>query len=298
MLDSKVEEQLQAEIKAELAKLEGTKEVEKKEEVSPEETTAPSSTENTESSTNEDQYLAEAVKMGYDPNYKGPNKKTPEQFVKDGSFFKKIDAQKKDIEELKQLFKASEERSRKIEEATRKRVLEELEAAKIKAVSEGDVEAYKQADQKHREEIQQISKAPVVDEIPGEVKEFIERNKDWFNINTPENELMAKTADGLSSVVKEEARLRGESLSLNEELKRVEERIKILFPARFENSNQSKPAMTAKSTVSTGDKPKTLASRLSKKQREYFEAAKEYGSKLSVEEYAKQLQLTGDLRDE
>jgi hypothetical protein len=56
--------------------------------------------------------------------------------------------------------------------------------------------------------------------------------------------------------------------------------------------------MVAKSTVSSGSSPKTLAGRLSTQQKNFVKTAAVYGSKLTEEDYAKQLQITGDLRDE
>jgi hypothetical protein len=297
---SEIEDKLNAEIKAELEKLEAReKPAEEKEEVKATET--PETHSETVDQTT-DPFLEEAIKMGYDPNHKGPNKKTPEQFVKDGSFFKKIDAQKKEIDELKRLFKESADRSLKIEQATRERVIHELQEKKMQAVSEGDIEKYEQAEkeqQKVREEIAPVAK-PLQDtpQTPVEIKEFTERNSSWFNLQTPENELMAKAADGLCSVVAEEARLAGENLTMSEQLRRVEEKIKVLFPKRFENLNKEKPASVATSTVASGETTKGLASRLTQRQKDFIRSAKAYGSKLTEEQYAKQLQLTGELRDE
>src|SRR3990167_8748015 len=92
----------------------------------------PSTSEQT-SESNTDSVLEEAIKQGYNPHYEGLDKKTPEQFIRDGSFFKKIEAQKKDIQELKKLFQESETRSLRIEQETREKVLRQLQEQKEQA---------------------------------------------------------------------------------------------------------------------------------------------------------------------
>ncbi len=289
----KFEEQIKVEAEKIKAKKEPEKEVLTKEE-----------SKETESS--KDPYLEEAVKMGFNPNYDGPDKKTPEQFVKDGSFFRKIDEQKKEIDSLKKLFKESEERYIKFEKAKKSQIIQELQDKKLKAVEEGDKDAFLGIDEKIRVEFDELNKLDkplntdeikTTPEVVPEIKEFMDRNKTWFNLETPENQLMAKTADGLAAVVAEEARINGEDIDISEQLRRVEERIKTIFPKRFENTNKKKPSMVATSTVSKSTSD-SLSGRLSEKQRKTFKDAKKYGLKITEEEYAKRLQLTGELRDE
>lgn len=295
---TEVEERLDQQIKEEMAKLEA---MQKEATVSKTETPESTVAKNATTDEASDPYLEEAIKSGYDPNYSGPNKKSPEQFVKDGSFFKKIEEQKKAINELKKLFQESEARSIKIERETRERTLKELQAQKEEAVAIADVAEYKRIEALERaeaEKLKEVPVKPVQNELPPEMTEFAERNKDWFNNATPENLLMAKAADGLCEVIAEEARLNGETLSLVEQLKRVEERIKDVFPKRFRNVNQDKPALVGGVAPQASGKAKTLADRLSSEQLAYIKKAREYGSKLTNEEYARQLQISGDLKDE
>lgn len=257
-----------------------------------------------ESEETTDPYLDEALKSGYDPNYRGPNKKTPEQFVKDGSFFKKIDSLKKENEEIKRILTQQSEHALKVEQAAYEKAIRDLELKKIEAVAQADIEAYQEADIRQRQEHQRFQESQVpakptqTQEHSKEVMDFVERNKSWFNNDTPENKLMATAADGLCNLVALEAEAKGEKIDINEQLHRVEERIKRLYPEKFVNEAKMKPKSVASSTVSSGESPKTLANRLSSRQKQFIKQAREYGSKLTEEQYAKQLELTGELRDE
>ena len=134
-------------------------------------------------------------------------------------------------------------------------------------------------------------------EQPTEVKDFLDRNKTWCNKDTPMNSLLFDEADALCKAVATEATIKGEVITLEEQLKRVEDRVKRLHPDMFENSEKQKPKSVASSTVSSGS-PSTLSSRLNERQRQFIRSAREYGSKLTEEQYANQLLLTGELQDE
>jgi len=245
-----------------------------------------------------DPVLAEAISMGYDPNYSGANKKTPEQFVRDGSFFRKIDAQKKELQELKGMMKQQIEHTRKVEKAAAEKALRETQQEKIARVNEGDVEGYKIAEQKEaaiREQMQATQ--PPVPETPDEIKEWAKTNETWFNMNSKENTRMANAADALFRLSEQEASDEGVTRTTKEHLKFVDERMKTLFPTKFSNPNKERPAAVGKSTVSSGKKL-DLSSKLTDRQRQYVKQAREHGLDLSYEEYANQLKLTGDLRDE
>ncbi len=265
-----------------------------------EETVAENATIETEE-TKEDPYLKEAIEMGYDPNYKGPNRKSPEQFVRDGSFFKKIDAQKKEIQELKAMMKQQLEHTRKVEKAAAERKLAEANQEKLEKIAEGDVEGYRLAEQKEQAasellkqtqelEVQQPTQQPLSDELKG----FIKRNETWCNFDTPENRNMAEDADLIAS--RTAARFPGKAEK--EILEMVEDTIKKLYPHRFENPNTKKMITVAKSTTSSDSVKSSLAGKLTARQRQFAEMAKKVDPTFSLEQYAKELKLTGELRDE
>lgn len=253
------------------------------------------------SNKDEDPYLKEALDMGYNPNYKGSNRKTPEQFVRDGSFFKKIDELKKENKDIKDLLKQQMEHARKVEKAAHEKALESIKQEKLEMINQADVEGYKIAEQKEQALQQQLKEvqpqAPQQVEVSPEVAEFTERNKFWLNQETQENKEMVEDALLIDQTLAKRAAEKGLTLNTKEHLKLVEERIKQLYPHKFENPKTNKPATVATSTASENTKS-SLVSKLSKQQRDFLKAAQMYDKSFTAEEYAKQLKLTGDLRDE
>lgn len=252
----------------------------------------------------EDPYLDEAVKAGYDPDYKGPNRKTPEQFVKDGSFFKKIDAQNKKIEELTKVVKQSLSHNEKLEKAAFDKAARELDQARDQAIMEGDLNAVKVIEEQKNIVLEQRmaknQEEPIPAEITPDLQEFLSRNGSWFNHDTPENSRMVKAADLIDKLIAEELNEKGQRLSQKDHLKLVEERLREIpmFSHKFPEDMNKKAALTTRSTVSEGNhNDKGLAGRLTKQQKDFVKQARTYGSKLTEEAYAKQLKLTGELSD-
>ncbi len=246
---------------------------------------------NTES---EDPYLKEAIEMGYDPNHKGPNRKTPEQFVRDGSFFKKIDAQKKEISELKTLVKQQIEHTKKVEKAAAERKALEARLEKEKMIQDGDLDGFRLAEAKeHAANVviqQHQPAAPEPEQVSEDLREFINRNSTWCNYTTPENKSMAEDAD----LVITRTAQRNPGKSEKEVLEIAEETIKKLYPHRFENPNTNKPMAVGRSAPRS-EKPKIS---LTQRQQDYFKMAQRHGSTLTLEEYAQQLRLIGELRND
>jgi hypothetical protein len=248
----------------------------------------------------EDPYLKEALEMGYNPNYKGPNKKSPEQFVRDGSFFKKIDAQKKELQELKELVKMQLEHTRKVEKAAAEKKLAEAQQEKLDMISRGDIEGFKIAEQKEQA-VKEMLVEPIVQQTPvvpaplsDDIKSFVERNKSWCNFDTPENKAMAEDAD----LILQRTAQRNPGKSEQEILSIAEESIKRLYPHRFENPNLKKPSMVGHSTGNSTSKSSGLASKLTPRQLEFAKMAQRVDKNFSIEQYAKELKLTGELNDE
>lgn len=295
-------------VDAELAKMDGEESVkeEVKSEASVDEVTSESTSEQEEVGSDEqevgstessDPYLKEAIEMGYDPNHKGLNKKSAEQFVKDGSFFKKIDAQKKELQELKAMMKQQIEHTKKVEKAAADLKLMEAQQEKINMVNQGDVDGYKLAEAKEAAARELVAKnAPAAPEAQESeaLKEFVARNSTWCNFDTAENRNMAEDAD----LIVGRTAQRNPGKSEKEILEMAEDVIKKLYPHRFENVNLKKPSMVAKSTSGGSVKAAGLAGRLTPRQQEFAKMAKRVDSSFSIEQYAKELKLTGELRDE
>lgn len=246
-----------------------------------------------------DQFLDEALKMNYDPNYSGPDKKTPEEFVKNASFFKKIKSQNRKIEELTNLVKTTMDHSTKLEKASYEKALNELRSAKENAVSEGDVVRYKAVEMQEQivsEHLQKVENNGIYEQpkqISQELMDFKNRNEDWFN-DKPENQLLVEDADYIDKRIAKEAALMGKKLSQEEHLKMVEVQVRKLHPERFPEK-EKEPVLSVKSTTSAS-KSDSLGDRLNSSQKDFIKMARKYGSKLTDDEYAKQLQVLNELR--
>lgn len=288
------QEELREQIDSELAKLES-----KTEKTNETDSKDLNLEVNNQDNTNNDPFLEEAMKMGFDPEYTGPNKKSAEQFVKDGSFFKKIEDLKKSNEETKKLVKQLAEHNARLEKASYEKAKADIEAAKLAAVAEGDIVKFKtvQDQEKIVDANHNIPKVNIAPEISQDLLDFQERNKDWFNNQTDENMEMAEAADFIDKRIAKQASLRGMNLSQSEHLKLVEDKIKKLYPHRFENDNQKKASLVTKSTVSEGSSKDELTGRLTAQQKDFVKKARMYGSSLTESEYAKQLKMTGHLND-
>lgn len=291
-------EKLDEQIKQEMARIEAKSDSSKKELTSID---TKSEVISTDTKSDVDPFLEEAKKMGYKEDYDGKDKKSPEQFVKDGSFFKKINELKRESEETKKMVRQLAEHNAKLEKASYEKALRELQAEKDKAVENADSARYKAIEARQKEVAQQMDQVKPTDlnpiEISQELLNWQEENKSWFNNQTDENLEMAEAANFIDQRIAKQAQERGTKLTQSEQLKMVTDKIKRLYPHRFENAEQSKPKLVASSTATEG-KGTNLADRLTKQQKEFVTNARRYGSKLTNEAYAKQLKMTGELRDE
>lgn len=276
-------EDLKQEVEAELSKL--TPEEGKSEEVN--EVLVTNETQD------QDPYLEEALKSGYNPNYQGANKKTPEQFVKDGSFFRKIDELKKQLDQQSEAMKLIVEHNKQKEIDAYKKGIDEALARRRAAVEVGDVEEFNKADA----ELQDLNKkapstgtiapnAPVQQhpEVTKELTDFIEQNKSWFNNQTPENERMVVEADGLYELEKKY----NPHLSQKEILEVVLNKVKALHPDRFENPNKERAPKVSGNTGVAKSGSKTDY-KLTPRQQKIFEMAKDIDPSLKIEDYVKNL---------
>lgn len=228
--------------------------------------------------------------------------KSEEQYEKDGSFFRKIEAQNKKIDELLEFNRQALERNAKLAKLAAEDKLKTLNNAKLDAINNGDANRVMSIEQKMaiaQEELKQIEipKAiPPVVEPSKEGAEFAKRNASWINGTDQESHRIKVLAKKVIEYLNETAPNTSES----DGIKEIEAEIRAKFPHRFENSNQKKAAMTFENTApsESRDSKKNLANRLSKQQRDFVSKAREMGSKMTNEKYAEQLLLTGDLKDE
>ena len=71
-----------------------------------------------------------------------------------------------------------------------------------------------------------------------------------------------------------------------------------MFPNKFDNPATKKPAAVATSSTSAGSSKSSLESKLNSRQLQFIRDARKRGCPITIEEYANQLRLTGELRDE
>lgn len=224
--------------------------------------------------------------------------KTPDKFESDGSFFRKIEAQNKKIDELMGVVKNLDEHNKKVSVASYNKGVEDALARREEAVEIGDVDAFKRADndlrtlEKHKPVEEQTSNNNVVTQ---DMLDFVEENKSWFNNSTPLNARMVKEADGLFVLESQD----NPHKSQKEVLEVVKSKLALLHPDVFENPNKEKPiTITKSSSVKVSKGESALVGRLTEDQKQFFKQAASAGCKMKIEEYAKQLDMTGDLRND
>ena len=286
-------EDLQKQIEEATVKMEAS--VSKTETTEPEVETTPATSE-------VDEVTQKAIEMGWDPNHKGPSFTSAKEFVERGSFFRKIDSQNKRIDELLSVVKGLDEHNRKVAKSEYDRGLQDAMMKRTEAVAVGDIDAFNRAEldlktlQAHKPaEIEAKPASNTNNVVTQDMLDFVEDNKSWFNNNTKENARMVKEADGLFVLESQD----NPHLSQKDLLKAVKEKIQKLHPEAFENPNKERPATVASGKTSVSSSAKSgLAARLSESQRDFFKKASSAGIKMSIDEYAKQLDASGDLRNE
>lgn len=235
---------------------------------------------------NEEQYLK---KHGSLDGFKSKDK-----FDADGSFFEKIAAQNKKIDELLEFNKQAMEAANLAKKAGYEQALRDIQLKKMDAIREADVDQVMVLEQKAdavNEQLKtyndtQVSTAPVDSEI---VKDFKSRHAGWLNSTSQEDAVMqAAAAAELHIIMKTNPNTSEEAA-----IQQIESELARRFPSRFKNENKSLPALNTQSTV--GREETSLTSKLTQKQKDFLKQAKRYGSKLTEEEYAKQLELTGQI---
>ena len=250
----------------------------------------------------------QAMEMGwrpadkFDTSSEGKRFISAEEFVERGQLFKKIDHQKAELQQLKNVVKDMTEHYKKTEELAYNRAMTDLINARNQAVAEGDVENFAKLDkqmldvQRQAIQAQQIptvqveQQAPPVSEM---ANQFFSRNQHWFNNDTLENKQMVNFALAADEFMA----IRRPELPEKERLALVEADIRRAFPHRFENANRAAPAVVATTRPETGTKKdSSLVDRLSHRQRALAKAMVEGNLYTSEEEYAKDLETRGALR--
>lgn len=182
----------------------------------------------------------EALSSGWVPKeqYHGDQEKWVDaaEFLRRGELFKKIEAQSRELKDVRKALIEMKKLHSSVQEVEYKRALETLKAQKKAALEEGDADAVIAADERiDLVKEQQRQLATVQEDIPQageEHPEFVEwkSKNSWYVNSTP----MKAFADALG------AELSAKGLTPQQVLKQVEEEVRKEFPNKFQNPRQNR----------------------------------------------------------
>jgi hypothetical protein len=259
----------------------------------------------TRDSSNEDEYTEveqEAMAQGWNPDFDGPNARSASEYLDRSSFFKKIDSQKKRLDDQEKQINFLIARNKMSTDLAKKKVLEELKAQKKVAFEEQDFDAVTEIDEK----IDTVKHGTDADD---DANEFVTTNdsdgeveptpefQSWITKNSWYNsdEEMHDTADALAMAY---LKKKPEATSA-ETLEHVTKRIKVVykdnFPGQKKSNNRSVEGDTRskrqkKSSSSSG---KHSVSDLNFEERKVMSNMIQSGHVKNEEAYIKSLEKTG-----
>ena len=191
------------------------------------------------------------------------------------------------IRELEKTIDALVKHNASVEETTRERVIEELKQKQRDAVEIGDIDSVHQITDKIAEIKTKPANIPSGDTMPPEVREFMERNGNWYNSTTADNAAMSAFAIKRDN----ELLLSHPNTTMRERLLMVENDVKKTFAHKFSNPAQERPqVVTAPSQEASPSNKKTYGlNDLTADQRRVFEAFAKIIPGYTVTKYLKQL---------
>lgn len=217
------------------------------------------------------------------------------EFVQRKSFFDRISTQSAEIKELKKTLNEFSDHFRKVEDYTRKQVLEELRAAKKNALEEGNADEVLRIDEAiidfktHEKEMErqkaekEAKGAQPTGELNPSFVQWQQRNS-WYT-QDPEMTRFADTyARGVVAANPDADRL--------EILADVEREVKARFSDKFKNRNRTAPAAVEGSTG--GAKPKTTKLDATPEELAAARRFVKIGAYKSEQEYIAALRKLGD----
>lgn len=203
-----------------------------------------------------------AIDEGWNPDKsklpEGTKFYSAEEYLDRGTFFRKIDTQKAEIERMKAQmehlsdnYRKANERELKKAEKEYKAIIDGLKAEKVQALDEGDHHRVVEIDEQMRAAEAPQAEAPtpnhaIADKIIGDWK----AENTWYD----NDEALGEQADILAS---QYAR---KNIPLEEALPKISARMKELFPHKFENKRRSGAA-----SVEGGGSPQPKTGKVSEK---------------------------------
>jgi len=190
----------------------------------------------------------QAKKQGWNPDFKGANAKTAEQFMEDGKNIAPIAAERnqkllEEVEALKQsnltltndmkgFLKDQHKRIHASEKRGYDKAIKEIEKKQLTAVEEGDTEEFK-ALEKEKKGLEKPKAPTTKTDTPKQNPELIKwhKNNPWFKIDSKGTAVDAISAAAISyDIYLNSAR---PDLQGVDALKEVEKHIKLTFPGQF-----------------------------------------------------------------
>lgn len=219
-----------------------------------------------------------------------PNKWVPaDEFVRRGRLFDEIHTLKNELKSVKDGAKQLLEHNKKIEQATREKVLAELKAQRREAIESGDVDAVDQLDNriqeqmKQPEEPEQEAEAPQ-NNIPEPIVQWAKVNP-WFEKDQEMAEFM---------VFKQNQYLaRGETVE--SALDKATADVKRTFAQKFENPNRDAPNRVDAAPKERGTKKSVTEGDLNEAQRKAFRAISR-ATGMTLNEYVEDLKKLGEIK--
>lgn len=180
--------------------------------------------------------LKKAMEMGYNPDYDGDNKVTPEEFVSRKPLYDTQRKLKRRIRDLEQTVVRTKQVSEKLLESQQAELLSKLEAQKAKAVEDGDtakvLEVHSKIEEQKNKPVEQTQQS-----VNPEYQAFLDRNS-WYEDDSD----MQGWADGTALRYKQSK----PNASDSDVIAHIEKRVKEVFSHKFE-SRSKKPSVESPS---------------------------------------------------
>lgn len=215
----------------------------------------------------------EAVKQGWNPDFQGKNPRTAREYLDRTSFFKKIDAQNKNINQLKSQVQFFMDRAEAAEQTAREELKTDLKEARKDALRDEDYDRVQEIDDelldiRDEERDAKNKKKTDVDEEDDNVSEpsegyneWLTENK-WYDSASPAyNKKLHKIADTIAKdYIDEYGEPEDEDESL-ELLDHVSKEIKTRYKEHFMNKKRQKPSSVEGDTKNNRRKKSTSKSK-------------------------------------
>lgn len=213
--------------------------------------------------------IKEASSQGWQEDYEGDNKKSAKEFLEHGSFFRKIDSQKQEIETLKDQVSGLTSHYEKVVANESKKLhkeyqqtIESLEADKLKAMEEDDHASVVAIEKEIR-----TTEKPNTEPLPTPDFDAWKKENDWYDKDI----FLSAEADKLGPIYA------GKGLAGRQLYDAITAHVKEQYPKKFTNENRNKPASVESGGSGSKSKSKNLSEKdLTEDERTIYEGFKSH----------------------